>query len=294
MDANKLLHWLSHLGEGTWDSFRHAVEELSASENGAGAGDDPMPMRFRLSELGDIDFFPEKRRRWQIVPPFLAAFSERPGEAVFCGGRTPASIALLNAAASQLQCTITQEPRRGLPDKLRVIGPPAAISEVACAAGVGYSSDLAAEIACHIVPIDVQLSAAPVEEMMIRWQRKYFDLRTQQWRDEPLRRTACECVSKYGRRITYVQVSRTKTVRLPKREALYAAAAISGITLASYDADKQTLSVPMHAPLPDACARLASISSGSVGALDRGRVSYAPVPPRPAEIIMAALGQRLR
>lgn len=294
MDANKLLHWLSHLGEGSWDSFRKAVEELSVADSSAPGQDVAVKMRFRLSELGDIDFFPEKRRKWQIVPPLLAGFPERQGEAVLCGGRTPAFLASLSAAAETWACSVEQEPRAELPDKVRIRGEPHALAAVAGTARIKCELDFAADLTRWIVPIQTQLAAAPTEDLMIRWQRKYFDLRAQRWVDEPLRRTACECISQFGRRATYVQVSRTRTVRMPKREAVYAAASLSGIALALYDAGTRRLSAPMHAPLPDRCARLACVSSGSVGTLNSGRVYYSPVSPRIAEIILAALGQSLK
>jgi hypothetical protein len=294
MDANKLLHWLSHLGEGSWESFRKAVEELSVAEGGLSAGDAAVQMRFRLSELGDIDFFPEKRRRWQILPPTLARFPERHGEAVLCGGRTPVLLASLKTAAEKWVCSLTQEPRDELPDRIRICGEPDALTALAAATRIKCEPDFAADLSRRIVPIHTQLAAAPTEDLMIRWQRKYFDLRAKRWVDQTLARTACECVSQYGRRATYVQVSRTRTVRMPKREALYAAASLSGIALALYDVETLCLSAPMHAPIPDACARLACIGSGGVGKLESGRVHYSPLSPRIAEIILAALGQPLR
>ena len=294
MDANKLLHWLSHLGEGSWNSFRKAVEELSTPNGGASGRDPAVQMRFRLSELGDVDFFPDRRRRWQIVPPLLASFPEREGEAVLCGGRTPALLARLIAAAEMCACSLEQEPRVDLPDKIRLRGGPDALAAVAVATRINREFDFAADLVRRFVPIQIQLAAAPTEDLMIGWQRKYFDFRTTSWIDRSLRRTACECISQYGRRATYVRVSRTRTIRMPKREAIYAAASLSGIALVLYDGETRRLSAPMHAPLPDPCGRLACTSSGSVGALNGGWIHYSPVSQRVAEIILAALGQPLQ
>jgi hypothetical protein len=126
---------------------------------------------------------------------------------------------------------------------------------------------------------------------MIGWKRTYFDLETLEWKGCPILRTACECVSEYGRRMTFLQVSRTKSVVLPRREAIYAAAALARVSIVSYEATTFLLRVPMHAPLPEPCARLACISSGNVGAIDDGAVLYSPVPPRVAGLILASLGQ---
>ena len=70
-----------------------------------------------------------------------------------------------------------------------------------------------------------------------------------------------------------------------------AAAALARVSIVSYEATTFLLRVPMHAPLPEPCARLACISSGNVGAIDDGAVLYSPVPPRVAGLILASLGQ---
>jgi hypothetical protein len=295
MDGNTLHYLLSHLGEGSWQTFARAVAELAIDE---ARNEDEMrslirSTRFRLSDTGSVDFIADKRRRWQVLPPVFASFPENGDRAVLCGGRSPGLVALLNKSAEQLGCTVAAKQRRQLPDEIVVSGESSAIDAVAAACGVRRSPDYGEELIESFVTIEKHLANAPAGELMINWERRYFDLQSRRWTTNTLSHTVCECTSRYGRSITLVQISRTRMVVLPRREAIYGAAALSGVPIVFYDQDHSLLKVPMHAPLPDACARLACISSGSVGTLNDGFVCYENVPPRLAKIIFASVGQRL-
>jgi hypothetical protein len=178
-----------------------------------------------------------------------------------------------------------------LPDLIGVIGTPAALNKVAYACHVRRAADFAEEMIRKFVPISAQLSVAPSRKLMIGWKRQYFDLDSKQWTANPIVRTACECISQYGRRKTFLQVSKKKIVELPRREAIYAAASLARAPIVSYDSVSQELRVPARAPLPEICARLACISSENVGDLSNGTVRYSPVPRRVARLILASLGQ---
>ncbi len=295
MSGNKLVFWLSHLGEGTWETFRKAVEQLAEPQEKEENVLSKLTkaLRFRLSDLGFLDFFPQERKRWQMQPPVLASFAESPASAILCGGRSPDLIDGLKSAAELTQCTVHSEGRSSLPDHIIVTGKHEALATLANAIRIRHSGDFAGELIEQLVTIESQLADAQSGQLMIGWRRRYFDLHSCQWTPSELRRTVCECISRYGRTMTFLQISRMKTVILPRREAIYAAAMLSGTSIASYDSDSKTLSAPMHAPLPSACARLACISSGSVGTLSSGSVCYSPVPPRIARIILASVGQSL-
>ena len=284
---------MSHLGEGTWESFKNAVHELADPEE---KEEDILrnlirQTRFRLSDIGSVDFLVEKRRRWQVIEPVLASFAETPERAVLCGGRSPALVEQLERAAKTNQCTIENKARLSLPDQIFLTGSHDALNQVACSCRVKRSVDFAEEMIRRFVPIGAHLAAAPCGDLMIGWKRQYFDLNSKQWTENPILRTACECISQYGRRMTFLQVSRKRTLVLPRREAIYAAASLAGVSIVSYEFSSHTLRVPMHAPLPEACARLACISSGNIGTFNDGTICYSPVPRRIARIIMASLGQ---
>jgi hypothetical protein len=293
MNCNQLLFWLSHLGEGTWDAYSKAVHELAEEDEKDGEKLSILikRTRYRLSDIGSVDFFPEKRKRWRIVDPVLASFPDNPDRAVLCGGRSPALNEELRAATCERQCVIETIERPSLPDQILIKGSFDSLRSIASSCRVRHSADFAEEMVRRFIPIEVHLASAPRGELMIGWKRRFFDLQALEWRADPILRTACECVSEYGRRMTFLQVSRTKTVLLPRREAIYAAAALAGVSIISYDATSLALRVPMHAPLPEPCARLACISSGNVGGIENGTVLYNPVPPRVARLILVSLGQ---
>jgi hypothetical protein len=297
MDGNTLIYWMSHLGEGSWQAFSRAVIQLDQradQEDEESVRKLVQSTRFRFSEIGSVDFIPEKNRRWQVLPPVLASFPEQINEAVLCGGRSPGLISQMHDLAATAGCEVQIKQGPGLPDHVTIRGSSEAVAAMASSMSVRRSADFAEELIESFVTIDKHLANAPVQDLMIGWTRRYFDLASCRWTTEELPRTVCECTSRYGRTMTFLQISRTKSVLLPRREAIYGAAALSGVPIVSYNAATAELTVPMHAPLPDACARLACISSGNVGVLNGGRVSYGPVSHRIAKIILASVGQHLR
>ena len=293
MKGNDLLFWLSHLGEGTWDTYRNAVFELcdESEQTGEAYADLVHRTRYRLSDIGAVDFFPEKRRRWSVLEPLLASLAENSERAVLCGGRSPALVATLHESSTKNRCVLENTPRQGLPDHIVVVGEATLIQELSGACGIARSTSFEEEMIRQFVPIETHLDCAPKAELMIGWKRRFFDLETLEWTEQPIIRTACECISQYGRRMSFLQVSRKRTILLPRREAIYAAAALARKSIVNYDAASRELRVPMHAPLPEPCARLVCISSGSIGELDRGTVRYRPVSARVAHLISVSLGQ---
>jgi hypothetical protein len=292
MKANQLLYWMSHLGDGTWESFTNAVTELAEPNE---KQEDKLPdlirrTRFRFSDIGSVDFSTEKRRRWRVVEPLLASFSEKPERAILCGGRSPTLIELLKSATNANDGIFEIEQRLSLPDNIVLTANVELLNRIACSCRINRSIDFADESIRRSAPINAQLDRAPSGNLMLGWKRQYFDLDSKRWISTPVLRSACECVSQYGRRMTFLQISRKKTVVMPRREAIYAAAMLAGISIVSYDASG-IFRVPMHAALPEAYARLLCVSSGSIGTIEDGTVCYGPVPPRIARLVMASLGQ---
>lgn len=80
---------------------------------------------------------------------------------------------------------------------------------------------------------------------------------------------------------------------MPKRQAVYAAAAIRGIALASYDPGGCRLSVPAAAPLPELYARSACLSGGRSAEIAGEALVYHDVPPSLGHALLVLLGQQL-
>ena len=84
MSANDLLYWMSARGQGSWQQFRAAVEELHliGDENISDKDDEEgyketlplyQALRLNLQRLGHAEFFAGAgEREWRIAPPTLA------------------------------------------------------------------------------------------------------------------------------------------------------------------------------------------------------------------------------
>jgi hypothetical protein len=153
MNGNQLLFWLSHLGEGTWDAFCKAVREVADEGDGERLKGLIKRTRYRLSDIGCVDFFPEKKRRWRIVEPALVSLPEDPGRGVLCGGRSPALNRQLEAAAREERCIVETTQRASLPDQIVVTGNADSLSSIASSCGIRRSADFAEEMIRRFIPV---------------------------------------------------------------------------------------------------------------------------------------------
>lgn len=134
MRANELLPWLSARREGSWQQFRAAVDELHLddSEKAPNQDDDgefPLHQELRLDfeRLAHVEFFAcGCEDGWRVVPPTLAAHPMADGvRGVLCGARSPALLARVLRAASNLGSEMLNRP--GVPDVLRFVASDVAI-----------------------------------------------------------------------------------------------------------------------------------------------------------------------
>lgn len=290
MSWDVLLHWMTHVSEGSWTVFRNAVAKLADSD----ADVDSLCRRLRigLSDLAHADFFVQGSRRWRALPTVLAGLPSSSGAAVLSGGRTPKLVARLAEAARARQCRLVAEEDEDLPLRVRVEGPEDALTAVAADAGIAYVRYYAAALCREVVPIPFQLENAPAEPAPGNWSVRSFDFRSLTWVDGLRARSACEYRPRYGDPRFYVHTRRGKLLRIPRREAVYAAAMLQGVTLAEYDWAAARLSTPAAAPLPVAYARAACLCAGAPARFERGRLLYEKVPQETAALLIVAAGQR--
>ena len=289
MSWDVLLHWMTHVGEGSWTAFRNAVAKLA----GADAGVDSLcrTLRITMSDLAHADFFVRGSQRWQVLPPVLAGLPMSPGRAVLSGGRTPRLVAGLAAAAPTRQCRLVAEEERDRLACIRFEGTEDSLAAIAVDAGIPYVKDYAAALCREIVPVPLRLESAPVEPALGNWSVRSFDLRSLVWVDGLRARAACEYRSRYGERRFYLHTRRGRLLRMPKREAVYAAAELQYVALAQYDWATATLSTPVSAPLPEAYSRAACLCAGAPARFDQGRLLYEKVPPETAALLLVNAGQ---
>ena len=284
-----LLYWLTHVREGSWPSFRRALQAVEA-------GDEQLidvgKLRRDLSELAHVEFFINGTNRWQTFAPLLGGLCASSGVAVLCGGRTPRLVETLARSCDREGCLIHVSEASDSPDQIQVTGLPEAVSQVARDAEISYVPNLAAALSTRLEPIQVSIRTAAPGAAPINWSVRSFDLHTLRWVDGLLPNTAYEYQSRHGERRYYVRASRHALHQLDRRTAVYAAGHFNQLALLSYNEETKRLVAPWGVPLPEAMARVAAACSGCPATAHEGRLVYDGVPAVIAGLLMAAAGQR--
>jgi hypothetical protein len=289
MNFDSLLYWMTHLGEGSWGSFRKAVQGLTPEQTDL--SDLCRNLRVHISELGYADFFIDKSQKWRVRSPILGGLVNQPEIAVLCGGRTPKLLAMIQKAAADNQCNFSMISGNDTPSRIQVEGSEKALRSIANSTGIQFVPSLAKELFGSLVSIEKQLDEAPEENPPQNWSVRSFDLQRQEWVENLLPDTAREYSTVYGQHRYFVANAADKLLALSKRESIYAAAMLKYIALARYNSDIQTLSVPGTAPLPDDFARVACISSGQPSRYEHGYRMYESLSPSIAALLLVGTGQ---
>ncbi len=289
MRSDALLHWMTHVGEGTWTGFRSSVSKLADTD----ADLDYLcrTLRIFLSDLGHADFFIDGSQRWRVLPPVLGGLAMDDGAAILAGGRTPKLEAAVAEAAQVAGCQLVKRLVAEGPACVRVEGACKDLAAVAATAGVPYVMNYAGTLCRQIVPVSQLVDRAPIEALPGNWAVRSFDLEARAWVEGLLARSACEFCSRYGERRFYLHTHGRKLLRLPKREAIYAAAMIRNVELAEYDALTAQLRAPAAAPLPEAYARAACLCTGAPPEIEQGCFVFRNVPRDTAAILLVSAGQ---
>lgn len=290
MTWDLLLQWMTHLGEGSWEGFRDAIERLAPDDQDSGGL--LRRLRLELSDMGHADFFVEGTRRWRVVPPVLAGLAMRHEVAVLCGGRTPQLRAALAAAAEAEGCLLSVEESADGPTVVGIAGDPAAIARAASRAALRFVPNYASALCRRLTPVYQLLERAPEESPPTNWLLKCFDFASMSLVEQLLPNAACECTPRRGLPRWYVHTRRGRLRPLPKREAIYAAAMLRHMTLLRYDAAARRLFVPVKAQLPELFSRAACLCAGRRGRVEANAVVFEEVPPATAAALCVAAGQR--
>lgn len=280
---------MTHLGEGSWISFRKAAEEIESGNR------NPLELsralRVGFSDLGFTDFFVDGTQRWKILPPVLGGLATRNDAAVLYGSRTPALVEALRNAATAHGSKLEEEAIKDCPTSFRVVGERRVIAAISKNIGVTYSPNNGRRIAENVLPIPCVLEAAAHEPAPLNWKARCFDPSISAWVDGLLPNTVCEFTPTFGLPRYYVHRRSGKLLRMPKRESLYAAAMLKGIHLIDYEPHSLKLSVPLFAPMPALYARAACLCACRPAQIIDGRFAYFDVTPEVAALLMVAAGQ---
>jgi hypothetical protein len=287
MSFDLLLHWMTQKQEGSWAAFRGAISRLAL---GADQSAFPRRLRVTFSDLGHVDFFVEGSQRWRILPPMLAGLSAD-GEAVLCGARTPHLVKLLQSTAGELGCDSSTTDLPAGVMRISVHGAPADIQKTADRIHIDYVPRAAARLLGLVHSIHDQVADAPQAERPFGWEAHSFDMASLVWVEGVLANSACRFTPKYGPPRFLLHRRRGKFTQLSKREAVYAAAMLQGVSLVKYVAHTGVLRVPLTAPLPEGLGRVACLCTGIQPRIEGSALEYAGVPIAIGATILAAVGQ---
>lgn len=289
MNWDILLHWMTHMGEGSWDGFKDAVARLAPQDEAL----DELFVRGRLylSDMGHAEFFFSGSRRWRVLPPVLAGLAAKPDAAILCGGRTPQLSGTLTTSAEAAGCRVSLEDAADGPTALHFRGEPAALASAAAAADVRFVSDYAGALCRAVVPVYEMFERAPEEPAPTNWSRKSFDFDSMSLVDGFRPNSACECSPRRGLPRWYVHTRRGRLRAMPKREAIYASAMLQRVTLLRYDAESRRLLSPVKTPPPEVFSRVACLCAGTRGRVEGRLIVFDQVPLETAAVLCVAAGQ---
>lgn len=295
MNADLLLYWMSRLGTSSWRKFAEAVEELAQNED-----QDELKRRLpgRLSDLAHADFS-RTTNKWKVRPPILAGLLGQENTALLCGARSEPLLASLEQAAKDIGIEVLTQPQQDLPSRVSITASSDYLGRLETATGITFAPCYALQLLANVPPIAQKLQNAQPEKGIVNWQVNTFDLTSLQWvwfsekltkPDSLPKLAAIELISKYETKYC-VTDGHAMPRKIPKREALYAAASLRHRPLLQYEASTQRLSAPIAAPMPEVCARVACLCSGSPPHVEDGRLFYENVPLTVAATLAVLLGQ---
>ena len=288
MTRNAILHWMAHVGQGTWAGFKRAVAALAAP--GADIAAEASRLRTRFSDLAFAEFFVDGTDRWRAFRPLLVWSSHQPNEAFLCGARTARVGDALRAAAERTGCNFFELVVDGSFTTVKLHGTQVQVAAAAAKAGLPFEADIARHLANDVVPITDIVERAPRRTPPRSWSVRSFNFEAMVWLDAHILNTATEYRSPYEQR-TYFLETNGETIELPKREALFAAAALRRVPIAEYHAGARTLTTASSAPLPEPYSRAACVAAGRASLVRNRQIVYECVPAQLAAVLLVGLGQ---
>jgi hypothetical protein len=287
MSGEALMHWLSHLGEGTWARFQGAVSGILSPD------DDVKRMlqfwRQRLSDLGHVDFFVNGSQRWCVRQTVLAGLCGFERRAALCGARSPIIVQSLEVAADKYGCRVEVDTLPSLPSRVVIVGDDEQLERVARECKLNYIPQYAEKLCLELKPVAAASEA--VSDEPAKWHVRSFDLESRSWVAGRLPKAAREYQSNYGERCYFWCDWQNKLRPASKREAVYASAAVQRVTLTTYDRGQCSLAVTAASPLPADYMRVACLCSGKPPRYEGGTLILESVPLAVASILLVSAGQ---
>jgi hypothetical protein len=286
MDAELLVHWMAHRGEGHWDSFRSAVESVYADH-----GKQPRPTALSdvLSTLAVADFFVHDTPRWRVLRPTLGGVSV--GRALLLGGRTPTLIDGLSQACRRQGIDLIDEVLHWGIRRYTLVGSSnEQVFRVAGHLNLTFLPEVADGLARWTTPISDIVASAPTAEPPHNWGIHSYDLGQHEWVERDLPGTARKFSPSRGLPIYLIAGPDGTQRQMNSRLSVYAAAYFRSIPLLQYNAATSTLSTPLGAHPPANLARIAALSAGNLPRREGRRLVFDGLRPRVARVLLGLTG----
>jgi hypothetical protein len=314
MSANNLLLFLSARGEGSWQQFRAAVEELHLLETEGGSkaqekdGDDAggLPLhqllRLNLQRLGHVEFFAgASESDWRTSPPAIAMTRQRHGWlGVLAGARSPSLMRRVQKEAATVK--IETLPFPAAPDQFRIIADDqSALAALAGRTDLLLQEDAPLAILASLTTVD-NLSLFRETELPIgnEWVIDQFSTRTLTWRaaSREIAGAAALGLFRFSLRHRRHMLLRVKgrTFEVPGQVGKFIALRHNRRKVFGYEACDEVLSVPAGCRPPFLVERALILCSGKLPSYDpdSGKLRYYDVNKTTAELACGLLRQELR
>jgi hypothetical protein len=314
MSANNLLLFLSARGEGSWQQFRAAVEELhlietetgsgQRDENGDDAGGLPLYqlLRLNLQRLGHVEFFGgASGSDWRVSPPSLALTGHRQGRlGVLAGARSPGLMRRFQETAATLK--VERLPFPASPDQIRIFAVDhGALAAVAERAGLLVQDDAPLAILANLPTVD-NLSLLREGELPVGkdWAIDQFSTKTLGWRAASRQNATGATLGLFRFSLRHrkhmLLCVKGRAFEVPGQVGKFVALRHNRRRVFSYEVGDEVLCVPAACRPPFLVERALILCSGKLPSYDRdsAKLRYYEVNRTTAELACALLRQELR
>ena len=259
VNHNLLLAYLSELQSAEWKAFRAALQPLADSDEEFY----PSQIARNLSALGHVEFTFDGDRRWTVCPPTLACLpTGQQISAVLCGARNHILLEALEDQADRFEGRIEVRAQPEGPDAVFVtVRSVHAFASLATELGLTYQLR-AAETIAHCLPaLDSYVSLAKEAWEPLGYKIEGFDINQLHWQE--VADSNADGLYRYSYYTPEFRLrAQGRLLKIPHEIGIYALLALKQKTILAYDAKRQTLSVPVRAPLPALFSRVATLCSG--------------------------------
>jgi len=303
MRHDRLLTYLSEVGQGDWEELREAWRWIT------GDSDDPADKATvaaqDLSSLGHLEVAWGPQITWCAAPPVLTMIPRSGGRALLTGGRTRALYDPLNEEEPSGRLVELVDELNLVIDEWSAVGGPTTIM-VACESatdaerladelGIEYTFSVADQLARLLPPL-VSFERFWVQGALPRgFDAEWFDPERLRWLPTDDMNTCGLYRCRTWQQHAHALHAPVGWFRVPRELAIYEVLRWNDLAVIQYDVSSMELRVPAGARLPILHARTATLCSGRLPRFVRedgtGMLIYDNVTREIADLIMRSLGQ---